>query len=610
MLEGFDSINITIPNGGDVISSTNLFILWTSNDFILGDPYNFDPYNFSSLIVSGNYWFELFYTSNFVDANRENQDWVQLASIPLSATGSYTSFTYNWRIPKSLKGNKFRIGIRVRDYRGQRGMMIYSATNFSILNKFLQPPAVVNPVSNASYTSIVPFVFEPIENIPYLQRCFYQIYYKSDKLNLDWQPVFINIATNTRNLEWNIKGLSFSDDYAIRVFAMDDDGNQSHPIIIDGLQLKPTNTFIIDSNPPKGSIQIQNSTIFSRNRAVTVALTAYDEGTNAYSVTMNSLDPYGSNTEVTEIMSALKSFTLSDRSGEHLLQAVFKDYANNYITIDNNVISFKDYASGETAVPTALFFDDPEVFTVLIDNEYTIYLTTTDDNGVLTNAFSVSLTVKNAVTGEIIVQDETSSIVNESTGYYSYKFIITSGITYLAEWTIVQNQGDNNTYYSEQFGPFVISGNTDISSLWVAYGGSSPILKQDNILISSLNNEATRIFKLDNTIYVVLRNGNDRGVLQSLSTTDSSLTTLHTFTSDDSIVISSEEYDNKVFLGMQNGELYSFNGSTISLIYSFDNQINYMIRVNNLLYIFVEFSLNIYVYNGSTIINTGEINVY
>jgi len=74
----------------------------------------------------------------------------------------------------------------------------------------------------------------------------------------------------------------------------------------------------------------------------------------------------------------------------------------------------------------------------------------------------------------------------------------------------------------------------------------------------------------------------------------------------DSEIIAMYHFDNKLFMGCKNGNLYSYDGATISLVKTFSSQIGRLYSDNSLLYIILRNSKMIQIYDGQTFL---EISV-
>ena len=79
--------------------------------------------------------------------------------------------------------------------------------------------------------------------------------------------------------------------------------------------------------------------------------------------------------------------------------------------------------------------------------------------------------------------------------------------------------------------------------------------------------------------------------------------TLNALYRSDSVINTMEVFDSKLFMGLQNGELLSFNGSTITVEhndYLNSRSINFIKTDDNLLYIFFKNTTEILIMNKNS----------
>ncbi len=122
----------------------------------------------------------------------------------------------------------------------------------------------------------------------------------------------------------------------------------------------------------------------------------------------------------------------------------------------------------------------------------------------------------------------------------------------------------------------------DGTNVWTVYSNENnpslvSRLYRNHTLISSLSGEPTALELYEDTIYIAIRDDENKGILQRyvgsviefiadndnqyLDDDDSIINSLY---SSDSVINSMEVFDDILFLGLENGELLSFNGSTVS----------------------------------------------
>jgi hypothetical protein len=112
----------------------------------------------------------------------------------------------------------------------------------------------------------------------------------------------------------------------------------------------------------------------------------------------------------------------------------------------------------------------------------------------------------------------------------------------------------------------------------------------------------------DGNIYVATKNEENQGKLNKLEGSD--ITEVYAIGSDDSSIVSMAVYNSVLYFGLQNGDLYSFDGASVSFVSSFGSQIQTLFSDGNVLYVFVENDENIRTYDGTTFGTAGVSNGY
>jgi hypothetical protein len=150
---------------------------------------------------------------------------------------------------------------------------------------------------------------------------------------------------------------------------------------------------------------------------------------------------------------------------------------------------------------------------------------------------------------------------------------------------VLTNSGDNKYFRTyKNVANMVVAGIVfDGVNIWIVYSDEdnpslvSSRLYRNNNFISDLVGEPTALALFEDTIYIAIRDVENKGVLQRytgstvesvadneeqyLDDNDSVINSLY---SSDSVIVSMIEFDSKLFLGLENGELLSFNGVSVS----------------------------------------------
>lgn len=300
-------VTLLYPNGNENILTREIEISWLTPSPVSTDK---NPI-----------WYEIYFTENYDYFNEP--DWKMIASVPSS------NKKYLWKVGNSIKSKNVRVGIRGVNSRGERSDMSISAASFSIQKSLPVTPSVLSPISNQRYGSQVKIVFDDSAVLKsFSQRAKYYIYFSSNHANIPYSPVAQNVPVGTGPIIWDTSMLPPSDDYVISVYLADDDGNKSDEINIRNVSIIQEGFFLIDTKPPSGYIQINNSDQFTKDRNVSVRLYAYDQTTGVHSMQFLESDQ-SDVTGPAESFANLKFWELTDSDGEKTLKVKFQDYGGN-----------------------------------------------------------------------------------------------------------------------------------------------------------------------------------------------------------------------------------------------------------------------------------------
>jgi len=134
----FNGPTLLSPNGGELFTTRDINITWLEPSDI----------NAHDQLV----WYEILFAESYSKIKAPN--WITIAKL---TTGN-SSFT--WNVSEYIKGHRCRIGIRAINSWGQTSKISYSASNFSIQDRKLPTPAVIEPTRNTNYYSYVPFILD------------------------------------------------------------------------------------------------------------------------------------------------------------------------------------------------------------------------------------------------------------------------------------------------------------------------------------------------------------------------------------------------------------------------------------------------------------------
>lgn len=492
------------PNGNETIVSKSLNISW------------FEPsYQDNQLI-----WYEILFVDNYTKF--EQDEWVQISVVPNGKS------LFQWNIPHYIKSNNCRVGIRAIDQKGNKSRISFSADNFAIKAKNLSIPALIEPISNNTYFSYIPFIFdyESLKNTC-SERAFYQIYYNSDKQNINWELLKSNIPVDSKPYYFDVSNLPSSDDYIFKIELVDNN-SVSEPLFIRNVKIKTLNYFLIDTKPPIGSVNVVNNKEYINTKDIILKLQSYDETTE------------------------VDSFRIEQYNLGYSEDIIYKGEYNNVSDVTSWHI--KENANG--------FADGPKLIQIRFKDK----------------------------AGNVVSDDDISM------HFRTYKSIDNIEIT-----------------------SFLISKNGNEYDKWIAFGGDVPYLYKNQKMISSLVGKATSMVIYNEMLYIavsddedktVLSNDNNRSILQRYSAglletvtntnqyLDNEETVLNDMYYPDSLINSMVVFDDKIWMGLQNGRLMSYNGS--SVIWQnennlFDYSISKLYATENLLFVCFKNSKSLYV---------------
>ncbi len=299
---------LVYPNGGEDILTREIEISWLS----------FNPASTDNLQT----WYEVFFTENF-DFETE-PDWKMIASVPSSVN------KYLWKVGNTIRSKNVRVAVRTVNINGERSDMSISSSSFSIRRAMPVIPSVLSPLPGQRYGSSIRFLFDESGILnSFAQRTKYYIYFSSAKAKIPLTTIAQKIPVGSGPIDWDTSLLPPSDDYIITIYLADDDGNKSQEVNIRDVSIIQEGIFYIDTTPPSGYIQINNSDQFTRDRNVSVRLYSHDEITDIHS--MQFIESSGDADIVSspESFANLKYWQLSDNDGVKTLKVKFQDFAGN-----------------------------------------------------------------------------------------------------------------------------------------------------------------------------------------------------------------------------------------------------------------------------------------
>ena len=305
---------ITFPNGGEIIIDRSINVTW----------YAPTPHHPDDIAV----WYELFFTDNY-DSDRKIE-WVQIGSFPAQIE------SFNWTIPLGVRSKKCRFAISCRDAVGLRGGLEVIPDNFEIGGRAISQPLILTPISGATYRRAVPITFDHDSISGTLsQRSSYQVYYSSKAQGIDWTVVRESVPFGAEPFLFDANSLQPSNDYEFKFTLTDENGRSSVPVIVSDVAILSLNYVYLDTEPPKGTVKIQPSKQYTKDRDLIVRLEAFDEITDVESVNMRQLADGSVENQNEQKFAEVQTFHLLGEDGLKVVEAQFRDTAGN--VLDPNI---------------------------------------------------------------------------------------------------------------------------------------------------------------------------------------------------------------------------------------------------------------------------------
>lgn len=142
-------------------------------------------------------------------------------------------------------------------------------------------------------------------------------------------------------------------------------------------------------------------------------------------------------------------------------------------------------------------------------------------------------------------------------------------------------------------------------TLWaVTDGPSSKFLYKVKSFASrqaSFSNSPTAVSFFAGKPYVATRTSDSKAVIYTYA---SGLEVAYTFTDFDSVVNCMETYGSNLYLGMENGKIYSCDSSGFSLVQEMPNPVKNLVSDGNLLYAVLKNDQNVYIYTHTEFITS------
>lgn len=172
---------------------------------------------------------------------------------------------------------------------------------------------------------------------------------------------------------------------------------------------------------------------------------------------------------------------------------------------------------------------------------------------------------------------------------------------------ILSSEGDSfRTLFSDSnnaLGSVLIVPDGDDFDTWIAVGGSMPALFKNQTSQVSLDGNVSVMAFFDGTVYLAIKTTSNTGTLQRFVA--GAISTVATFTDSDSYITSLAEFESELYIGLKNGELHKFTGSSSSLVDDMGSGISNLFSDGTLLYVSLDNSTDISIFDGISFTTAG-----
>lgn len=511
-----------------------------------------DPYD--SVVTS----YEIEYTENY----KEDTDWHTLKRrIP------WIDSSYDWVVGKMIKSDSVRIRIRAKNVsNGVNSDWSMSGSNFSVNVFKLIPPAIVSPVSNQVYTDFILIILdESLTKNTFNQKVRYTLEYSSEKRGIDWTIIAKNIPVGQNVIRWDLDEISPSDDYILRLTTKNSAVSclQSSELTPDqiakrfiyNLKIQQPGMFIIDTKPPEVILDIEGSDGVTNELSHVLTVFAEDETTNVEQIQLRECE--ATNQAALGNVSSENLGTTQCTPIEELLNVDdvnFDKLIGKPMGYSTKIQWTLDDASGLRRIE-ALLTDSGGNISIQASPKSFIPI------------FRHSNTINDMI---VTVEDRQETVITEDA---NGNIVTTTSVgTFESAYAVT----DNGEYWIIDPFPRRIYKNLvgrDIIKLF-AYGSS---IYQ---------------FAYTNTIDIP-----DFGAVYRDSKTF--ISRLFVFPNPLSITTAVATFQDVMYIGLENGELWSFESVSFVLVNTFDSPISAMAGDDSYLYIGLSNSSLFFLYNGT-----------
>jgi len=540
--------HITYPKGGETFNLGRVNVTWNTNNPLA---LNENP------LLS----YEIEYTDNYIGEDSTNWHSAR-RRIPWNTT------SYEWITGKMIKSDSVRIRMRSRHHDGSMSDWSMISGNFAINVFKIIPPVIVSPVSYYSYTDFILIILdETLTTNTFNQKVRYTLEYSSNDRNVDWTVIAKDIPVGHNTIRWNLEDVVSADDYVLRLTAKNSatsceqtaepTPDQIARRFVYNLKIQQPGMFLIDTKPPEAILDVESSSGITSELTQTLTVFAEDSTSNVEQIQLRECNA----------SQQLALGDVSQATGTTDCESVEDLLSGKNLNFDTIIGKPQGYTA-----KTQWVFED-------VSGLRRLEAMLTDSGGnsslqALQKTFIPAFRADTDTINDIIVVKEIRDKHNRSV--------------------------DSNT------GVVTITTTPDVD-FEVAYIGTQSgkywVLEPFPRLVDDLNREIHILIEYFDVVYILTYvNNQDTVDTGSIYRDDKTqITNIFDFDQDSLRIPNAVAIFREImYIGLENGELWSFNGSTPTLITQFANPITSLVGDNLFLYIGQSNSSAFNLYNGTS----------
>jgi len=463
-------------------------------------------------------------------------------------------------------------------------------------------PTIISPNGGNTFTSLVTIAWSvPSTLAPDGREVMFDVYF-TDNFDVNTEPEWIQLATlpaSVNQYAWTPRGGTNSAKCRIAIRSVNSRGERSEYVVSESdfsvFRKQLTAPSVVSPSPggtydKSVNIQVDDSGIVNTHSQRTYSASlGIPQTAIAQDIPIGS-DPFFWNTIQLEA------------AGDYVLEAFLEDDEGN--------------SSTHVFVPFAIIHEGYFILDTLPPDAAIII----NNNAVFTNKQTVSVQIASydAATAvhsmQLLEPNGTSGQPDAPSGSLSYG--LSSGDGVKAIELLLQDFGGNrnNKTLQRLFGVLIGIVGTEVVDiafdgvgdvLWAVTSGATNVLYQVTAFSSqktTFTNTPTAVGIFEGTPFVGTVNDNNQGTLLKFTSFPE---TVNVFTTADSVINTINAYGELLYVGMENGSIYSFNGIAVTLVDTLSKPIKALVTDGSLLYAVLKNELNVYVFNGSSFVSTG-----